>query len=1193
MDESLQYVNLTNAEVGSVPAPGQGDVNVTAPVQGQRQEGVLYVQQEGVMQTPAGEQYVTIIQDGQTYAIPAADYAAMMAQQNIEDPNKDVKDQKSSTDNISMQESPVRKVETQSGVPQSSIATDTKLPTPAASTVAVKSNVKPANSIRSNVKKTSPPVLAPKQPRIFTSENPRKHLYPTIQEVIQKLPESAAAPKKNYKPIRVDNWGIFLLSRLQNYFQKKEYCDLTLRFPTKNAQIKVHKLILNACTDYFNHFEKEGKIVDNALDMPANFTPEAVAPIIRFMYTGKIELKEQSYEKLYQTAETLQMGVLTKLMDAQVNTPDVEPSSGVRKPVKRNNTGAFEEDPVEQMRKIKRIEKRVAMEGRKTIKNEVELPKIPGKKLPIWKRKISNEIPIAPKSTLPTVKASASENFSGYKIPKVSENAAESVTDMMNQTIEKSREEDDEGTHHIRIEPDSGQLIASPLVGTTYKRRSPGEKPKIPRRLQEIQQHLMFEKVLKSGTKNTVMKKEVDSDKSRELSIDEVKELMEEQKQRLAAISQDEAEEENDEYDYNEDALGIGDDYIDNVDSPAPGNNTEGEEDPGDCGKTICKDRSNPHPDTIEPEISVPSQNYLQMQDINSGGSDAVHPETLKNVPFIQVAEQHNSKTFDTEVKQTDNETSTHSLQLGQCAVAKKTQVEVQTSRNELDEALEEFSRVAEEEAAEEFNNLEDKFSAPPVLAKPKTENITPDPKKPRRGRPPRWLKEQTLQMGLKKLNQENSQSLSIDLKKEEGIASVPESNVKQEQNQNQLINEVIKKYPNLFKENKAVKIKILTKDTSGKSVTKFITLKAQAENQQISEPEEQPVSPVPVASGGFKPVQKVMYTGKRGRPKKVKPGEFDPHHEERKKIEARLKRDYPQLASQLTNKVENIDEDDPDNEIDDDPITEDLDEVIQNESAEASGTNPHSIDASSNLESEALENVVIPPTNIQGGVTSMHPGISMSNSSQHGEMLAQVQPTTSSLPQYQPIPGQAYVMDNGQIHIVTGASPLVNLDPAQSHQGEMIQILTSDGQMQFAMPKNKINTANLSIPQSLQMNPQQTFINSAGIMSMNTVTRNLAPAPAQLVNMSNIGDLSSVDTGSTTGLVMAPTMMTLAPTVTYTTNAAQGHGTAMIPVTGDILQSVAATHQTFSQHSENNSEAARVVNKIVTDWESDEENHN
>ena len=35
-------------------------------------------------QGPSGEQYVTIIQDGQTYAIPASDYAAMMAQQGLE-----------------------------------------------------------------------------------------------------------------------------------------------------------------------------------------------------------------------------------------------------------------------------------------------------------------------------------------------------------------------------------------------------------------------------------------------------------------------------------------------------------------------------------------------------------------------------------------------------------------------------------------------------------------------------------------------------------------------------------------------------------------------------------------------------------------------------------------------------------------------------------------------------------------------------------------------------------------------------------------------------------------------------------------------------------------------------------------------------------------------------------------------------
>ena len=129
--------------------------------------------------------------------------------------------------------------------------------------------------------------------------------------------QQEVATKKNYQPIRVDNWGIFLLSRLQNYFTKKELCDLTLRFPAQNAQIKVrpcisfskigrcrllplaarrlgkfrpslrpqvHKLILNACTEYFARLETAGEGAGGEqghLDMPANFTPEALAPIIR------------------------------------------------------------------------------------------------------------------------------------------------------------------------------------------------------------------------------------------------------------------------------------------------------------------------------------------------------------------------------------------------------------------------------------------------------------------------------------------------------------------------------------------------------------------------------------------------------------------------------------------------------------------------------------------------------------------------------------------------------------------------------------------------------------------------------------------------------------------------------------------------------------------------------------------------
>ena len=108
---------------------------------------------------------------------------------------------------------------------------------------------------------------------------------PNVTSTARPWVGSTLEPRK-FKPIKVDNWGIFLLSRLQAYFQKKEYTDLTLRFPSKNAQIKVHKLVVNACTDYFIKANDLGFINDGIYDMPPTLLPEYVAPIIRFMYTG-------------------------------------------------------------------------------------------------------------------------------------------------------------------------------------------------------------------------------------------------------------------------------------------------------------------------------------------------------------------------------------------------------------------------------------------------------------------------------------------------------------------------------------------------------------------------------------------------------------------------------------------------------------------------------------------------------------------------------------------------------------------------------------------------------------------------------------------------------------------------------------------------------------------------------------------
>lgn len=89
------------------------------------------------------------------------------------------------------------------------------------------------------------------------------------------------------KQVRVDNWGIFFLQRLQIFFSKTDYCDLTLQFEG-NVQLKVHRLVMNACTEYFTYLEQTcPALEEGTIIMPADLQADVIVPIVNFMYTGK------------------------------------------------------------------------------------------------------------------------------------------------------------------------------------------------------------------------------------------------------------------------------------------------------------------------------------------------------------------------------------------------------------------------------------------------------------------------------------------------------------------------------------------------------------------------------------------------------------------------------------------------------------------------------------------------------------------------------------------------------------------------------------------------------------------------------------------------------------------------------------------------------------------------------------------
>lgn len=167
------------------------------------------------------------------------------------------------------------------------------------------------------------------------------------------------------KQVRVDNWGIFFLQRLQLFFNRTDYCDLTLQFEG-NVQLKVHRLVMNACTEYFNILEQTCEVVDgNTIIMPEDLQADVILPIVNFMYTGMLEFQMSIYDKLYRTADVMNIPILTKLLDAQKKpTPSVPRSN-------------------------KKSQSTWNLHGKKVtpkLENDLQ-PNLTSRKLPSWKRK--------------------------------------------------------------------------------------------------------------------------------------------------------------------------------------------------------------------------------------------------------------------------------------------------------------------------------------------------------------------------------------------------------------------------------------------------------------------------------------------------------------------------------------------------------------------------------------------------------------------------------------------------------------------------------------------------------------------------------------------------------------------------------------------------------------------------------------
>ncbi|XP_026275232.1 centrosome-associated zinc finger protein CP190 [Frankliniella occidentalis] len=174
--------------------------------------------------------------------------------------------------------------------------------------------------------------------------------------------------------VKVDNWAAFFLQKLQALYTRGDFTDLTLQFHT-NECIKVHRLVLNTCTEYFETLIKENN-ASNHMRLPPTFQSDVVVPIINFMYSGRLEFRPELHQRLYNTAKILNMQILTKLLDTHVGAATT---------------------PKPQIQKLKHLTVPInspsPVSGSPTINSRFSRPDheaadfVPGKKLPIWKKR--------------------------------------------------------------------------------------------------------------------------------------------------------------------------------------------------------------------------------------------------------------------------------------------------------------------------------------------------------------------------------------------------------------------------------------------------------------------------------------------------------------------------------------------------------------------------------------------------------------------------------------------------------------------------------------------------------------------------------------------------------------------------------------------------------------------------------------
>ncbi|XP_049954201.1 kelch-like protein 5 isoform X1 [Schistocerca serialis cubense] len=96
------------------------------------------------------------------------------------------------------------------------------------------------------------------------------------------------------------------LARMENYFQSGQLTDVTL--VAESSRIPAHRIVLSAASEYFAAMftSKLRESTEHEIEMH-EMDGNSLRAIVQYCYTGKVEIREETVEKLLSAARLLQM----------------------------------------------------------------------------------------------------------------------------------------------------------------------------------------------------------------------------------------------------------------------------------------------------------------------------------------------------------------------------------------------------------------------------------------------------------------------------------------------------------------------------------------------------------------------------------------------------------------------------------------------------------------------------------------------------------------------------------------------------------------------------------------------------------------------------------------------------------------------------------------------------------------------